>query len=366
MATVPDKRNPSKQRRAARNRATRDSLAARRENAVPDSPAAAPRSAKAAPAAGSTSRTSTKGAARGGTARGGARGGARPARPVPVAVGPAPKGFKELAQSRRPGDRALLGAFVISIVSALFSLLVVQVDVDDRGELIPYSWGALTLLAREQATGHAVTVSSDSLIGAYGPIIILLQLTPVLITGYALWVNRRTDRARVLTFVLIAMAVATMLSGVGASILQTILSFGALITLGVGVFRVRKADMEAGMAATTASGSGPVIEAETTDTGDTAPKSLLQRLLGPGAAAGGGARGAAAGTEAADEDEVDDVLDVEVVEDDDPAAPEPSDADTNDDPLAELEAELAAEADAPADASDDDTPSGNGRGRRRR
>ena len=370
MATVPDKRNPSKQRRAARNRATRDSLAARRENAVPDSSTAAPRSAKAAaPAAGSTSRTSTKGAARGGAARGGARGGARPVRPVPVAVGPAPKGFKELAQSRRPGDRALLGAFVISIVSALFSLLVVQVNVDDRGELIPYSWGALTLLAREQATGHDVTVSSDSLIGAYGPIIILLQLTPVLITGYALWVNRRTDRARVLTFVLIAMAVATMLSGVGASILQTILSFGALITLGLGVFRIRKADMEAGMAATADSGSGRVIEAETTDAGDTAPKSLLQRLLGPGAAAGGGARGAAAGTETADEDEVDDVLDVEVVEDDDPAAaPEPSDADSSDDPLAELEAELAAEADAdaPADASDDDTPSGNGRGRRRR
>ena len=260
---------------------------------MPEPSTAAPRAAKAAPKAapsgGSTSRTSTKGAARGGAARGGAR----PVRPVPVAVGPAPKGFKEMAQSRRPGDRALLGAFVLSIVSALFSLLIVQVNVDDRGELIPYSWGALTLLAREQATGHDITVSSDSLIGAYGPIIILLQLTPVLIAGYALWVNRRTDRARVLTFVLIAMAVATMLSGVGASILQTILSFGALITLGIGVFRIRKADMEAGMAATGNSGSGRVIEAETTDAGDTAPKSLLQRLLGPGAAAGGSAHGRA-------------------------------------------------------------------------
>jgi hypothetical protein len=34
VATVPDKRNDSKQRRAARNRASRDALAARRDNAV--------------------------------------------------------------------------------------------------------------------------------------------------------------------------------------------------------------------------------------------------------------------------------------------------------------------------------------------
>ena len=364
MATVPDKRNTSKQRRAARNRASRDTLAARRENAVPTTSTAAPRAAKAAPSGGSTSRTSTKGAARGGTARGGAR----PARPLPVAVGPPPHGFKEMLQSRRPGDRSLLVAFGLAILSALFSLLVVRVDVDDRGEPLPFSYRALTLLAR-QAAGHDATVRSESMISAYGPIIILLVLTPVLITGYALWVNRRVDRARVLTFVLIALAVATMLSGGGTSLLQSIFSFGALIALGVGVFRILKADMEAGMAAAPATGGG-VIDAEATEAGDVAPKSLLQRLLGPGAAGGGGARRAqsAAEDDAAD-DADDDVLEVDVVDGDADTTPAPEDGAPDDDPLAQLEAELAAEADddagPPTDAADDDSSSGNGRRRRR-
>jgi hypothetical protein len=362
VATVPDKRNTSKQRRAARNRASRDTLAARRENAVPTTSTAAPRAAKAAPSGGSTSRTSTKGAARGGTTRG-----ARPARPLPVAVGPPPHGFKEMLQSRRPGDRSLLVAFGLAILSALFSLLVVRVDVDDRGEPLPFSYRALTLLAR-QAAGHDATVRSESMISAYGPIIILLVLTPVLITGYALWVNRRVDRARVLTFVLIALAVATMLSGGGTSLLQSIFSFGALIALGVGVFRIRKADMEAGMAAAPAAGGG-VIDAEATEAGDVAPKSLLQRLLGPGAA-GGGARGAQSTAEADVADDADDdVLEVDVVDGDADTAPAPEDGAPDDDPLAQLEAELAAEADddagPPTDAADDDSSSGNGRGRRR-
>ena len=356
MATVPDKRNPSKQRRAARNRATRDSLAARRDNAVPDASTAASRPTTSAASDRSTARTSTKGAAR----RGAARGAARPVRPVPVAVGPAPQGVKEMLQSRRPGDRALLVAFGLAILSALFSLLVARVDVDDRGEPLPYSYRAMTLLARE-AVGGERTVSSETMISAYGPVIILLVLTPVLITAYALWVNRRVDRARVLTFVLIALAVATMLSGGGASLVQSVFSFGALIALGIGVFRIRKADTEAGMTVAPASGGG-VIDADATEGGDAAPKSLLQRLLGPGAAGGAGARGArpAAGTDAAQD--AGDPVDAPV--DGDPLAEA-----EHDDPLAELEAELAAEADAEpgpaADTSEDDTPSGNGRGRRR-
>ncbi len=304
-----------------------------------------------------------------------------------------------MLQSRRPGDRALLAAFGLAIVSALFTLFVVRVDVDDRGEPLPFSYRALTLLAREAAGGDA-TVRSESMISAYGPIIILLVLTPVAITGYALWVNRRVDRARVLTFVLIAMAVATMLSGGGTSLIQSIFSFSALIALGVGVFRIRKADMEAGMAAAPATGGG-VIDAEATEAGEAAPKSLLQRLLGPGAAGGAGARGARSDADVATEageaapksllqrllgpgaaggagargarsdadvadDADDDVLEVEVVDGD--AAPAPEDAAPGDDPLAQLEAELAAEADddagPPADASDDDSPSDNGRGRR--
>jgi len=361
VATVPDKRNVSKQRRAARNRASRDSLAARRENAVITPASSTTRTTKAAPASRASSRGSSRAAPR---ATG--RDAARPARPIPVAVGPAPQGFKEMLQSRRPGDRALVVAFGLAILSALFSLLVVKVDVDDRGEPLPLSYRALTLMARE-AAGHSGTIESESMISAYGPIIVLVLLTPVLITAYALWVNRRVDRARVLTFVLIAMAVATMLSGAGSTLVQAVLSFGALIALGVGVFRIRKADTEAGMAAAPPPGAGgapgDVIDAETTDSRPAAPTSLLQRLLGAGPAAGGG-RGARTPE--------DDVADDDVADDD---------------PLAELEAELAAEAEAEggsqteggsqADSSEtdssesdasggDDASSGNGRGRRRR
>ena len=144
---------------------------------------------------------------------------------------------------------------------------------------------------------------------------------------------------------LIALAVATMLSGGGTSLLQSIFSFGALIALGVGVFRIRKADMEAGMAAAPAAGGG-VIDAEATEAGDVAPKSLLQRLLGPGRTVV--AAPAARSPPPRPTSLTTDVLDVDVVDGDADTALAPEDAHTPDDPLTQLEAELAAEAEEEA------------------
>ena len=155
-----------------------------------------------------------------------------------------------------------------------------------------------------------------SYLSAYGPVALIMAATPVLIAGYALWANRRPDRSRLLTFALIAMALASLLTGGITIFLPT------LLALGVGTFRIRKADMEAGMAAApapAAGGRGDVIDADVTDA-PAAPKTLLQRLLGPGLAAGG-ARGARASRgRAGDED----VIDADVVDDDARPTPRPT------------------------------------------
>jgi hypothetical protein len=349
---VPDKRNVSKQRRAARNRASRDALAARRDNAVTTPVSSSTRTTKAAPSGGSSSRRSTRGAA-GATAR--------PARPVAVAAGPPPKGIKEMMQSKRPGDRAILLAFLLSFVSAILLLVVLEVTVDDRGDTLPPQYGALTIAARQAITGSENVTEEATTLSAYGPVALVMAATPVLIAGYALWANRRPDRSRLLTFALIAMALASLLTGGLTIFLPT------LIALGIGTFRIRRADMEAGMAAApapAAGGRGDVIDAEATEA-PAAPKSLLQRLLGPGPLAGGGRGTRASGGSVADED----VIDADVVDDD--ADDAPTDAVSDDDPLAELEAELAAEAesdpgDKPGTSEGGDATSGNGRGRRRR
>ena len=261
MATVPDKRNPSKQRRQARNRASRDALAARRDNAV-DVPSTRPASKSSSTdstssSGGSSSRTTTKGAA---TRPAGGRGAGRP---VPVAAGPPPRSIGEYVRSKRPGDKAILLAFLFSFVSAIALLLVLKVPVDDRGDGIPPQYGAVTILTRATLTDvdpGAITEDVSTL-SAYGPQAILMAATPVLIAGYAVWANRRNDRSRLLTFALIAMAMASLLTGGLTIFLPT------LLALGLGTFRVRKADMVAGMAAAgdqpAATGRGRVIEADT-------------------------------------------------------------------------------------------------------
>lgn len=316
---MPDKRNVSKQRRQSRNRATREALAARSENAQA-APAATSSTSRASDARGSSGRGSR---ATGDTVR---RGGGRP-RPVMVAYEPPPPGLKGLLTSTRIGDKAVLTAFLLAVMAAAVGLFSSSVGVDDRGEPLPNRFAGLSLAAREAVTGQPVPDTTVSVLDAYGAVALMLVGTPVLICAFALWANRRPDRARVLTFSLMAMVAATIL------FVATPLMFAPLIALGVAVFRVRKSDLVVPDGAAATGGQARGASAEGAGSSGR-PPSFLERLLGGGAAGAGGSR-------TADDEAVDDE-DVDVTDDADP--------------LAELEAELAAEDDAgDADDAADDT-----------
>ncbi len=326
---MPDKRQTSKQRRAARNRASRDALAARRENAV-ITPSPASRSARSTGAGKGRAGATTRAAAADGAA---------------IAVDAPPKGALGMLRSKRPGDKAVFIAFVFSVSAAIF-LFLYRVPVDDRGEPLPFEFRGLTLAAREAVTGTAVEDATTSMLDANGPIVLLLVGLPIFVSAFAIWGNRRPDRSRMLTYAMLGMAVAVIvigqLTGVG------VLFFPALIAMAVGGFQVRKADLPARMAARGGGragaargqrGRGGVVEADSREVADdVAPgngsgtaeddrslRSLWARLRP---------------APAPDDRDVDDEVD-QGYEADAPAdAPEDE---VEYDPLAELEAEIEAE-----------------------
>jgi hypothetical protein len=241
---VPDKRRDSKHRRAARNKAQRGSLAARRENA-----AAVATTAPASASAG-------KGSAGG---RGAAA--AAPAG-VPVTAAPPPEGgVLGLLRSNRPGDKAVALSLVLAIVGALAMLFLPFVQVDDRGEQLPRQFGAVALMARETVTGNEVPKETTSLLSAQGPQILLIVLVPVAVAGFAVWANRRPDRSRLLTYAMIVMA--------GIALFLGVYFLGALIALFVGGYQIRRAEGPPRPARARAGaarrGRGEVIDVESTE-----------------------------------------------------------------------------------------------------
>jgi hypothetical protein len=324
LTTVPDKRQESKQRRAARNRANREALAARRDNAV-----ISPATTRAAAASGPS------------TGAGATGGGAASRTAGPSA--PPPSGLMGMLQSKRPGDKAVLAAFALSVVAAIY-LLFYKVPADDRGEPLPAVFRGLALAARERLIGEPVGDHEVSLLDASGPQILLVLALPIAVSLFALWANRRADRSRMLTFAMLAMAGSVILTGgIG------IFFFPAMIALAVGGFRVRKADLPARVAEKTAGaggrgwggrgwgGRGAVIDADSQDVTDA--------------------------TSAA-ETSVDEVPPEEPA---DAPGPEDEAADADDevDPLVELEAEIEAERAAEAEGETGAGPT-DGRRRRRR
>lgn len=277
---MPDKRQQSKQRRAARNRARREALAARREAARRE----------AAARAEATSRSS--------------RGGSNPGTPGPT--GPAPIGPTGLLRNPSPGHRAILVSVALAVVAAVY-LLFYRVPVDDRGEPWPAVFQGVAKMARERLTGAPAGDETTSLLDASGPALLAVLALPIFVTAFAVWASTRADRSRLLTFAMLAMAAAVILTGgIG------IFFFPALIALAVGGFRARRADLPARMA---------------------------ERATRARRGRGG------------------DVIDVDAEEVD---ADEDDDVEDEDDPLAELEAELAAE-----EAADGEDEDGEGRRKRR-
>jgi hypothetical protein len=215
---VPDKRQTSKQRRAARNRASRDALAARRTNAV------------TSPSSGS-SRTSSAGSTRAGS---GTTAGATTAR---TGFG----GLLGARGNRRPGDLAVTVGLGLAIVSAVSVLFFTRVPVDDRGEPLPQTFQGVAVAAREAITGQELPDKNESLIQASGPSVILYLALPVAVAAFAFWANRRPDRSRLITFALFAMAGLVLFLG-------GYFFFPTLVALAVASFQIRKADMPARVA----------------------------------------------------------------------------------------------------------------------
>jgi hypothetical protein len=241
---VPDKRQTSKQRRAARNRASRDALAARRTNAVTGATASA------------SSRTSSAGSASAGPGTGGA--GASAGR---AGFG----GLLGARGSRRPGDLAVIAALGLAIVSAVSVLFFTRVPVDDRGEPLPQSFKGVAESARGAITGQPLPDEKTSLVDAFGPGILLPIALPVVVAGFAFWANRRPNRARLLMYAMVAMAVVVLFAGVIGQYF-----FPSLIALAIATYQVRKADMPARAAerAAPARGRRGVIDAESEEVED--------------------------------------------------------------------------------------------------
>jgi hypothetical protein len=295
VAPVPDKRQDSKQRRAARNRASRDALAARRENVV---------TSRTAASSSSSSKSSSKS---GSTRSGGSGRSGRSAAPPPEAATPT-RSFLGLPLGR-PGDMAVLLAVPFALVSSVF-LLFSKVPVDDRGEPIPPSFGGVARVARETVTGQPLADHSQTQLAAHGPAVLLFLLLPVGVTLFAaLYANRRPDRARWLTYTMMGMA------------LVVFFAFGffflpSLIALGVGSFQARKADL---------------------------PARIAERVVPPERSRRGRRVIDAESHEVSEDEPIEDEVPEDELVDDEPA-------DGEDDPLAELEAELEAEGDT--DGSD--------------
>ena len=301
---MPDKRQTSKQRRAARNRASREALAARRTNAVTGATTGSTASASSGRSAASSSATP-------------AGWGDAPAAP--------PSYLSGLRGDRRPGDRAVLVALALAIVSAI-AVLFLRVPVDDRGEPLPTQFRGVAKLAREAVTGEPLADNTKTLLDASGPGVLPFILLPIAVAAFAVWANRRPDRSRMLTFALLAMAGAVILSsGIGMLFLPS------LVMLGVASFQVRRADAPARAAESLSRsrrGRGGTIDAESEEVVDDQVD------------------GEAHTDEVDDGDTYDDELD-EADEADDTeeadATAAADDAADRGDPLAALEAEIEAE-----------------------
>ncbi|MGH9230233.1 MAG: hypothetical protein ACRD07_16185 [Acidimicrobiales bacterium] len=238
---MPDKRQTSKQRRAARNRASRDALAARRTNAVTSGVPSGSSGASSAGPAGTGSET-TASATTGRSTFG-----------VMLGVG----------GNRRPGDLAVLVALGLAIVSAVSVLFFTRVPVDDRGEPLPRAFQGVAVSAREAITGQEMPDREESLLEASGPGVILYLALPVAVAAFAFWANRRPDRSRLITFALVAMAGLVLFLG-------GYFFFPTLVALAVASFQIRKADMPARVAERVAPTRGRrgVIDAESEELGD--------------------------------------------------------------------------------------------------
>jgi hypothetical protein len=228
---VPSKRQPSKQRRAAQNRARSQSLAARSVNAQQSGPVSS--GSTASSGGGSTSTPPRRGGFLSNLL----------APPQQSQQQAATGGPTEVVGN--PGRSAVIVALVISVGLAVAVLFFIPQPVDDRGDAVPPFFGGLYLRARD-ALGGSVETTNESGISAGGGAAVAVALLPVLICAGALavYLRRRANGQSLywpMTIAMIVMALVVMM-------LQYSFAMPAMVALAVASFQVRKAEMPGRMA----------------------------------------------------------------------------------------------------------------------
>jgi hypothetical protein len=242
---VPSKRQPSKQRRAAQNRAQREALAARREHA-----SQAATTAASTGSSGSSGGSGSSGAAGRGrssllsglTGTGGAKNQARPVRPLGGFGGRIMGGT-----AGEPGARGVLLSVPLAIAAAIYMLGFFTLAVDDRGNQLPRAAGSfrgLYLATREALTGQEVVARQELAVSAIGSVWVALTMIPLLVVFGVFYVFRYRHAQSTYWTVTIGMLV------VAASILlagQTPY-IGAMAALTWASFQIRRSELPVKMA----------------------------------------------------------------------------------------------------------------------
>jgi hypothetical protein len=310
VAAVPDKRQTSKQRRAARNRAYRDAIIARRENAGAVQTSSTARSSSAS--SGSSRSTSAAAGGRGRARSGGLAGGL-------------------LGRSERgPGDTAIMLTVAFAIAAVGLSIFAAfddgAVPVDHEGEALN-TFAGVSRATYSVLTGEPPVTETTSYIDAAGPVILVFIMLPVLVAIGTFISHRRRVQSRPLTFGLVGMALVSVVNPFSLYFLPS------LIALAVAGFQVRKAEMPGRLGAAAADDEDD--DDDVIDVDEVEPEDELED-------------DDELDDEEYDEVEDDDVIDVDEVESDEDDADD-ADVEPEDDDQVR-----AADADTPVDDADAD------------
>ncbi|MCO8127119.1 hypothetical protein NHL50_07850 [Acidimicrobiia bacterium EGI L10123] len=235
-------KRPNKQQRQRQNRQRREARQARSVHAGEATAIARGEREKAEPTA--NTRTSAKG-----------------------------KGSKAQARADRksrysiPGQRAVVMAFLFTIVSAA-TLLIAPVQVQRE---VPIDDPVLEEIDEDdqevdEDAGTVTYVDDAKLLDEEGPAVAAgVMLTPILITGAAVWFTKKPQRSTAWTMAMIALAAYIFLFAGPYGII----TLPSMIALAVGGFQSRRAESKERLAEIrakkAAAGDGEVIDVEATE-----------------------------------------------------------------------------------------------------
>lgn len=237
-------KRPNKQERQRQNRQQRDARKARSVHAGEATAISRGERESAQPV--STSRAFGK--ARPGTEEGG--------------KGTAKKGGRG-SRYTIPGQRAIVMAFLFTLVSAV-TLLVAPVQVQREVDIDDPVLDEVDEDDQEldEDAGTVTYVEDAKLLDEEGPAVAAgVMLTPILITGAAVWFTKRPQRSNVWTMAMIGLAAYIFLFAGPYGII----TLPSLIALAVGGFQSRRVESKARLADLRAKKAGGVIDADSTD-----------------------------------------------------------------------------------------------------